>query len=79
MPRTGKHFLHKVEAECGLRFRVLSGKDEARLSFMGSLLPGMDPSHYAVVDVGGGSTEFVTAKRGSKCGFRVCTFYGKIS
>jgi len=58
----GEVFFDKVEEECGFRFSVLSGKDEARLSFMGSLLPGMDPSHYAVVDVGGGSTEFVTAK-----------------
>ena len=58
----GEALFAKVEAEYGLRFRVLSGKDEARLSFMGSLLPGMDPSNHAVVDIGGGSTEFVTAK-----------------
>lgn len=58
----GEAFFDKVESECGFRFSVLSGKDEARLSFLGSLLPGMDPSHHAVVDVGGGSTEFVTAK-----------------
>ncbi len=58
----GEAFFDKVEEECGFRFSVLSGKDEARLSFMGSLLPGMDPSNHAVVDVGGGSTEFVTAK-----------------
>ena len=58
----GEVFFDKVEEECGFRFSVLSGKDEARLSFMGSLLPGMNLSHYAVVDVGGGSTEFVTAK-----------------
>lgn len=58
----GEAFFARVEAEYGFRFRVLSGRDEARLSFMGSLLPGMDPSNYAVVDIGGGSTEFVTAK-----------------
>ena len=58
----GEAFFDKVEEECGFRFSVLSGKDEARLSFMGSLLSGMDPSHYAVVDVGGGSTEFVTVQ-----------------
>lgn len=58
----GGAFFDKVEEECGLRFSVLSGKDEARLCFMGSLLPGMDPSNHAVVDIGGGSTEFVTAK-----------------
>ncbi|MGR3293849.1 MAG: Ppx/GppA phosphatase family protein [Candidatus Scalindua sp.] len=58
----GEAFFDKAEEECGFRFSVLSGKDEARLSFMGSLLSGMDASHYAVVDVGGGSTEFVTVQ-----------------
>jgi exopolyphosphatase/guanosine-5'-triphosphate,3'-diphosphate pyrophosphatase len=48
----GEAFFDKAVKECGFRFKVLSGKDEARLSFIGSLLPGMDPSHYAVVDVG---------------------------
>jgi exopolyphosphatase/guanosine-5'-triphosphate,3'-diphosphate pyrophosphatase len=57
----GGVFFARVEAECGFRFRVISGRDEARLSFMGSLLPGMEASHHAVVDIGGGSTEFVTA------------------
>jgi exopolyphosphatase/guanosine-5'-triphosphate,3'-diphosphate pyrophosphatase len=55
-------FFVRVEAECGFMFRVVSGKDEARLGFMGSLLPNMEASNYVVVDVGGGSTEFVTAK-----------------
>jgi exopolyphosphatase / guanosine-5'-triphosphate,3'-diphosphate pyrophosphatase len=58
----GEAFFDKVQAECGFGFSVLSGKNEARLSFVGSLLPGMDPSNHAVVDIGGGSTEFVTAK-----------------
>ncbi len=58
----GEEFLARVEAERGFRFRVISGSDEARLSFAGSLLPGMDPPGYIVVDIGGGSTEFVTAK-----------------
>jgi exopolyphosphatase/guanosine-5'-triphosphate,3'-diphosphate pyrophosphatase len=58
----GGEFFSRVEAELGFRFRVISGTDEARLSFIGSLLPGMEPSNHAVVDIGGGSTEFVTAK-----------------
>jgi len=58
----GGDFFLRVEAEWGFRFRVISGKDEARLSFIGSLLPGMEQSNHAVVDIGGGSTEFVTAK-----------------
>ncbi|MCP4255612.1 MAG: hypothetical protein GY775_19835, partial [Candidatus Scalindua sp.] len=58
----GAEFFSRLEAELGFRFRVISGKEEARLSFMGSLLPGMEPSNHTVVDIGGGSTEFVTAK-----------------
>ena len=57
----GGAFFARVETEYGFRFRVIAGKDEARLSFTGSLLPGMEPSNHAVVDIGGGSTEFVTA------------------
>jgi len=60
----GKEFFTRVETELGFGFRVISGKDEARLSFTGSLLPNMDACDYAVVDIGGGSTEFVTAKDG---------------
>ncbi len=58
----GGAFFLRIEAEWGFRFRVISGKDEARLSFIGSLLPGMEQYNHAVVDIGGGSTEFVTAK-----------------
>ncbi len=58
----GREFFAKVEAELGFGFRVISGKDEARLSFKGSMLPNMEASNHAVVDIGGGSTEFVTAK-----------------
>ncbi len=58
----GVVFFDKVESDYGFRFTVLSGKDEARLSFLGSLLPGMAPSNYTVVDIGGGSTEFVAAE-----------------
>ncbi len=60
----GGEFFAKVEAELGFRFRVISGKDEARLGFIGSLLPNMEASNYAVVDIGGGSTEFVTVMEG---------------
>lgn len=56
----GEAFFRRVEQEYGFRFNVISGKDEARMSFRGSLLPGMEPSHCVVVDIGGGSTEFVT-------------------
>ena len=62
--KNGREFFVRVEAELGFGFRVISGKDEARLSFIGSLLPNMEASNHAVVDIGGGSTEFVTVKDG---------------
>ncbi len=55
-----EEFFARVMKECGFRFKIISGRDEARMSFMGSLLPGMEPSIYVVMDIGGGSTEFVT-------------------
>jgi exopolyphosphatase/guanosine-5'-triphosphate,3'-diphosphate pyrophosphatase len=60
----GGEFFARVEAELGFGFTVVSGEDEARLSFKGSLLQNMDASSYAVVDIGGGSTEIVTSKGG---------------
>lgn len=59
--KNGDEFLSRIEKELGLRFRVLSGTEEARAAFRGGLLPGMDPATSAIIDIGGGSTEFVSA------------------
>lgn len=51
-----------AEAALGVRPELLSGAEEARLSFLGATasLPGLGaPAPYLVVDIGGGSTEFV--------------------
>lgn len=56
-----------IECGTGLELRVLSGKEEARLSFIGATrgLPAGTPGPVAVVDVGGGSTELAI---GTPCG-----------
>lgn len=48
-----------VEAQAGVPLRVLSGREEARLSFQGATRTLAQPATgtIAVVDVGGGSTE----------------------
>jgi exopolyphosphatase / guanosine-5'-triphosphate,3'-diphosphate pyrophosphatase len=53
-----------VRAESGLELRVLSGEEEAGLSFAGAChaLEGGD-GRLAVVDVGGGSTEIAVGER----------------
>jgi exopolyphosphatase/guanosine-5'-triphosphate,3'-diphosphate pyrophosphatase len=43
----------------GVRPELLSGDDEAALSFLGATAGLHEPAPYLVVDVGGGSTEFV--------------------
>lgn len=60
----GKEFFSTVEKETSLRFRTISGAEEAKYMFTGGLLPGMDPARSAVIDIGGGSTEFRSLSSG---------------
>ncbi|MFY1636039.1 exopolyphosphatase [Solwaraspora sp. WMMB335] len=54
-------FVTMVEATLGVTPDVLTGAEEARLTFAGAVggLAGVAPAPYLVVDIGGGSTEFV--------------------
>ena len=62
----GSTFLDLVQKETGLRVRLLSGADEARLSLLGvaSVITNKD-SAMVVFDIGGGSTELVWQGDGS--------------
>jgi exopolyphosphatase/guanosine-5'-triphosphate,3'-diphosphate pyrophosphatase len=61
--RDGPAFLDRLRAEPGLRPRVVSGEDEARLTLLGaSWALGTLPGVYALIDVGGGSTEILVAE-----------------
>jgi exopolyphosphatase/guanosine-5'-triphosphate,3'-diphosphate pyrophosphatase len=62
--RNGAEFFGRVEQETGFRFRVISGDDEAKFTFLGALLPGMSPESSAVIDIGGGSTEIIASVGG---------------
>ncbi len=57
-------FFTKIKKEIGFQFKVLSGDEEARCTFIGAALPGMDISKMMVMDIGGGSTEIVQAAGG---------------
>jgi exopolyphosphatase/guanosine-5'-triphosphate,3'-diphosphate pyrophosphatase len=48
-----------TEALYGVRPELLSGEEEAALSFLGATSGLHEPTPYLIVDVGGGSTEFV--------------------
>jgi len=61
---TNRHaFLHGVRERTGVELEVLSGDDEARLSFLGATTELTDDAPYLVLDIGGGSTEFVVGDR----------------
>jgi len=52
-------FFDPAEEVLGARPELLSGEEEARLSFLGATAGLQEPAPYLVVDIGGGSTEFV--------------------
>lgn len=65
-------FLDRVEGECGLRVRVLSGPAEAALTLRGivwdlSRRPGGVPPRWIGMDPGGGSTELSAVERDRPC------------
>jgi exopolyphosphatase/guanosine-5'-triphosphate,3'-diphosphate pyrophosphatase len=56
--------IHQIKQTFGLELRVLSGEDEARLTYLGALsnkqyLTG----EILLIDIGGGSTEFIAGAR----------------
>jgi exopolyphosphatase/guanosine-5'-triphosphate,3'-diphosphate pyrophosphatase len=80
----GEQFAARLREEFGLDARVLKGEEEAQLTFLGAMSgqAGLDQTGEAgntdpkaseptvVIDVGGGSTEFVVG-RGHTAGFHV--------
>lgn len=59
-----EYFLIKVANQCGLNVRILSGGEEARLSFEAAVSSLQHSNQSAVFDVGGRSTEIVIGKDG---------------
>ena len=58
----GQDFMDAVEAAAGVPPVILSGEEEARLSFFGASRAVKDECFCGVVDIGGGSTEIVTGQ-----------------
>ncbi len=66
----GEAFLKAVEEAAGIPPVILSGEEEARLSFFGASRAVKDECYCGVIDIGGGSTEIVTG-----CGEEVETAF----
>lgn len=61
-----EEFLDRAESALGVRPENVSGEEEARLSFAGAMTDISDRDRCMVVDIGGGSTEFVWQGREEK-------------
>ena len=58
--KNARDFLQKVEDECGLAIEIISGEEEARLSYFAVKTGiGLSEGKHVIFDIGGGSTEFI--------------------
>lgn len=75
----GAEFLARVRDDFGLEARTIDGDEEARLTYLGatSERPADAPGPIVVVDIGGGSTEFVVGD-GADLLFHVSTQAGVV-
>jgi exopolyphosphatase/guanosine-5'-triphosphate,3'-diphosphate pyrophosphatase len=69
--KNSAEFFAEVKRDFGIDVRVISGEEEALYSFRGALPDDLaNPYSVAVLDIGGGSSEIVGLKPGSKDLFR---------
>lgn len=58
----GKDFVNEVKEEIGLHINIIDGEEEAQLIYDGvDLAVKFDDSPMVIMDIGGGSTEFIIA------------------
>jgi len=75
----GDDFRSHVKREFDIDVRIISGDEEARLTFLGATGARPATSEPAMVlDIGGGSTEFVVGVPGSEPDFHVSTQAGAV-
>jgi exopolyphosphatase/guanosine-5'-triphosphate,3'-diphosphate pyrophosphatase len=75
----GELFQRELRERFGIEARIISGDAEARLTFAGATAEregGGDP--LLVLDIGGGSTEFVVGRAGEDPSFHVSTQAGSV-
>ena len=89
----GPELADRARAETGFDVRTIDGDEEARLTFLGATAsraartptaaPGptattAEPAEVLVIDIGGGSTEFVSGRPGHAPSFHVSTRLGSV-
>jgi exopolyphosphatase/guanosine-5'-triphosphate,3'-diphosphate pyrophosphatase len=62
--RNGPDFAERLAREAGIEVEIVSGEEEARLTFLGATLGVPLDDELLVFDIGGGSGEVITAQGG---------------
>ena len=74
----GPEFRDEIERRFGMDARTISGDEEARLTFLGATAGRDAGRDTLVIDIGGGSTEYVTGRPGGDPAFHVSTQMGSV-
>jgi exopolyphosphatase/guanosine-5'-triphosphate,3'-diphosphate pyrophosphatase len=74
----GPEFRDEIERRFGIDARTISGDEEARLTFLGATSGRRPGAQTLVIDIGGGSTEFVSGRPGTDPDFHVSTRMGSV-
>jgi exopolyphosphatase / guanosine-5'-triphosphate,3'-diphosphate pyrophosphatase len=74
----GPEFHDYLQEKYGVDARTISGDEEARLTFLGATAGRNDDRETVVIDIGGGSTEYVVGRAGQDPGFHTSTQMGSV-
>jgi len=74
----GLEFRDYLKERFGIEPRTISGDEEARLTFLGATSNRNDEQESVVIDIGGGSTEYVVGRPGADPEFHVSTQMGSV-
>jgi exopolyphosphatase / guanosine-5'-triphosphate,3'-diphosphate pyrophosphatase len=74
----GPAFRDYLKEKYGVDARTISGDEEARLTFLGATAGRNDDRETVVIDIGGGSTEYVVGEAGHDPSFHVSTQMGSV-
>lgn len=76
--QNGPEFRDHLKQRFGIDPRTISGDEEARLTFLGATSERNDDGESVVIDIGGGSTEYVVGRPGHDPEFHVSTQMGSV-
>jgi exopolyphosphatase/guanosine-5'-triphosphate,3'-diphosphate pyrophosphatase len=74
----GPDFHDHLKAAYGVDARTISGDEEARLTFLGTTAGRRADRELVVIDIGGGSTEYVAGRAGDDPRFHTSTQMGSV-